>query len=65
MWPAWRMARATMVRVGFSEVAVVNWLPSETNRLATSWAWPQPLTTPSFGSALIRQVPMLWAAETA
>ena len=36
MCSAWRMAKATIVRVGFSQVLVVNWLPSEINRLSMS-----------------------------
>ena len=48
-----------MVSVGFSAPPVVNWLPSEMNRLATSWVWPYLLQTPSCGLSLIRQVPML------
>ncbi len=36
------MASVTMVSVGFSAPPVVNWLPSEMNRLATSWVWPNP-----------------------
>ena len=38
MKSACRSARATMVSVGFSAAPVVNWLPSETNRLLMSWA---------------------------
>jgi len=33
MWSAWRIANATMVKVGFSAAPVVNWLPSETKRI--------------------------------
>lgn len=36
MKSAWRMASATIVSVGFSAAPVVNWLPSEMNRLAMS-----------------------------
>ncbi len=36
------MASVTMVSVGFSAPPVVNWLPSEMNRLAASWAGPDP-----------------------
>ena len=37
MYSAWRIARVTMVSVGFSAAPVVNWLPSETNRFLMSW----------------------------
>src|SRR3546814_2949816 len=37
MYSACRIARLTMVSVGFSAPPVANWLPSETKRLATSW----------------------------
>ena len=59
MYLAWRMARATMVCVGFSAVLVGNRLPSLTNRLAISCVWPWELVTPSAAQTLIRQVPML------
>ena len=59
MYSAWRIAKVTIVSVGFSAAPVVNWLPSEMNRLGMSWAWPHLLTTPSFGVPLIRQVPRL------
>ena len=35
MYSAWRMARATIVNVGFSAVLVVNRLPSEMNKSRT------------------------------
>src|ERR1700682_1575243 len=60
MYSAWRIARVTMVSVGFSAAPVVNWLPSETNRFLMSWLLPHLLHTPSAGFALIRQVPRLW-----
>ena len=59
MCSAWRMASATMVRVGLAAAPVVKTEPSETNRLGTSCARPNSLTTPSAGSALIRHVPRL------
>src|SRR5215467_10178981 len=59
MYSAWRIASVTIVRVGFSAPPVVNWLPSEMNRLFTSWAWPNLLHTPSRGLADMRQVPRL------
>src|SRR5262245_63090968 len=59
-YSACRIASATMVNVGFSAPPVVNWLPSEMNRLATSWAWPYLLHTPSCAFSLWRQVPTLW-----
>ena len=49
-----------MVSVGFSAPPVVNWLPSEMNRLPMSCVWPKPLHTPSRAFALMRQVPRLW-----
>ncbi len=36
------MASVMMISVGFSAPPVVNWLPSEMSRLATSWVWPNP-----------------------
>jgi hypothetical protein len=59
---AWRIASATIVSVGFAAAPVVNWLPSETNRFGTSWAWPNALTTPSCGRSLMRAVPRLCVA---
>src|SRR6266704_1776000 len=56
---AWRIASATIVRVGFSAPPVVNWLPSETKRFLMSCVWPCLLTTPSPALALIRLVPRL------
>ena len=35
-----------MVSVGFSAPPVVNWLPSEMNRLATSWGLAEPAAPP-------------------
>jgi hypothetical protein len=52
MYSAWRIARATIVSVGFSAALVVNWLPSEMNRLAMSCVWPKPLQTPLAASLL-------------
>ena len=37
MYSACRMASVTMVSVGFSAPPVVNWLPSEMNKLPMSW----------------------------
>ena len=45
-----------MVSVGFSAPPVVNWLPSEMNKLATSWVWPNLLQTPSCAFSLWRHV---------
>src|SRR3954452_91156 len=59
MWSAWRMANATIVSVGFAAAPVVITEPSLTNMLGTSCAWPHSFSTPSAGSALIRQVPRL------
>src|SRR5215218_4065598 len=62
MYSAWRIASATIVSVGFAAAPVVNWLASDTNRFATSCAWPKALTTPSSGRSLILAVPMLCVA---
>ena len=36
MYPAWRSAKATIVKVGFADPGVVNTLPSEMNKFRTS-----------------------------
>ena len=59
-YSAWRVASATIVRVGLAAPPVVMTDPSETNRFGTSWARPQRSTTPSSARSLIRHVPRLW-----
>ena len=52
-----RSASADTVGVGFTTPPVANELPSTMNRLGTSQAWCQRLTTEDSGDAPIRQVP--------